>query len=187
MLDHPHMRKAAFVGGHILLLATLGAFVIGPIRAGLAEGDAEIARQAETLARFQAIARHKPEPPSPELAALAADMILTGPNEGVAAANLQARLKIMSEAAGARLRSVQGLPGRSEGALRYIGARLEIFGPLAAVHRAVHAVESAKPALILTGATLKLSPVAAPPGKAAEPVMEAQLEIAAAFKPGEAR
>jgi general secretion pathway protein M len=187
LLDHTHIRRAAFIGGHILLLAALGAFVLGPIRAGFAEGDAEIARQAETLARFQAIARHKPEPASPDQAALAAGLILTGPNEGVAAANLQARLKIMSEAAGARLRSVQGLPGRTEGAQRMIGARLEIFGPLQAVHRAIHAVESARPALILTATTLKLSPAAARPGTAAEPVMEAQLEISAAFQPGEAK
>jgi general secretion pathway protein M len=79
------------------------------------------------------------------------------------------------------------VPARSDGGLRYIGARLEIFGPMPAVHRAIHAIETAKPFLFVTGAALKLSPTAAIPGNTAEPVLDAQLDIIGAFRPEAAK
>ena len=187
MLDMPLLRRAAFVAGNLLITLAIAAFVVVPIRTALVEGDIEIARQTEILARFKAMAQHRADAPASGPAVLTTDLFQSGPNEGVAAANLQARLKAMSEAAGARVRSVQGLPARNEGTLRTIGAKLEIFGPLQAVHRAVQAVETAKPFLFVTGSNLKLSPMANRPGNTPEPVIEAQLDIVGAFKPEDAR
>jgi general secretion pathway protein M len=181
------LRGTAFIAANLAILLALGALVVAPIHGSLQEGEAEIERQTETLARVKAIAQHKPGLPAPDQAASTAEMFQTGPNEGVSAANLQARLKIMSEAAGAKVRSVQGIPARSEGTLRYIGAKLELFGPLPSVHRAVQAIESAKPFLFITNSLLKLSPLAARPGSITEPIIEAQLDIIGAFRPEEAR
>jgi general secretion pathway protein M len=182
-LSDPRLRRAAFIGGNLLALVAFVLLVISPIRAALMDGEAEIARQAETLARYRALAQHRPEAPSPAEAQFAREAFLTGPNEGVAAANLQARLQAVSTSLGARLRSVQGVASRSEGSLRFIGARLEIFGPLQAVHQAIHAIEAAKPFLFVTATTLKLSPTAALPGNTAQPILEAQIDILGAFRP----
>lgn len=181
-LSDPRLRRAAFIGGNLLALVAFVLLVISPIRAALMDGEAEIARQAETLARYRALAHHKAEAPSSAEAQFAREAFLTGPNEGVAAANLQARLQAVSTSFGARLRSVQGLASKSEGSLRFIGARLEIFGPLPAVHGAIHAIEAAKPFLFVTAATLKLSPTVTLPGNAAEPILEAQIDILGAFR-----
>jgi general secretion pathway protein M len=186
-LEKGPFRRIAFVAGNLLVAFAIVAAVVSPIRTSLIDGDAEIVRQIETLSRFKAMAQQRPDAPAPDEAALTADLFQSGPNEGVAAANLQARLKTMSETAGARVRLVQSLPARSEGTLRYIGAKLEIFGPLAAVHRAIQAVESAKPFLFVTNSTLKLSPIASRPGNTADPTIEAQLDIIGAFKPQEPR
>lgn len=180
-LTTPTIRRAVFLGGHILALAAIVLLAVAPIRAALDAGEAEIAARAEALARLRATADRKPDAPSEAETAFAREAFLTGPNEGVAAANLQARLQSMAAAFGARVRSVQGVPPRGEGGLRMIGARLEMVGPLPAVHRAIHAIEAARP-LLVTGAALKLSPMAAMPGGAAEPVLEAQLDILAAFR-----
>jgi hypothetical protein len=51
----------------------------------------------------------------------------------------------MVESAGAKLRSVRALQPRTDGQMRYTGSHVEPFGPIAAVHQAVHAIESAKP------------------------------------------
>jgi general secretion pathway protein M len=181
------VRGTAFIAANLAVLLALGVLVVAPIHGSLQEGEAEIERQTETLARVKTIAQHKPSLPAPDQVASTAEMFQTGPHEGVAAANLQARLKTMSEAAGAKVRSVQGIPARSEGTLRYIGAKLEIFGPLPSVHRAVQAIESAKPFLFVTNSLLKLSPLAARPGNTTEPIIEAQLDIVGAFRPEEAR
>jgi general secretion pathway protein M len=182
-LDKGPLRRVAFVAGNLLTLLAIAAVIVSPVRTSLIDGEAEIYRQTEMLARFKAMAQQKPNAPAADQVALTADLFQSGPNEGVAAANLQARLKALSEAAGARVRLVQGLPARSEGMLRYIGAKLEIFGPLPAVHRAIQAVESAKPFLFVTNSTLKLSPMAARSGNTAEPTIEAQLDISGAFRP----
>jgi hypothetical protein len=89
----------------------------------------------------------------------------------------------LSEASGARLRSVQGLPGEADGRLAYIGARLDIFGPIQAVQRAINAIEEAKPFFFVTNAIIKRSMQSALPGnEAAEPVIDAQVDVFAAFR-----
>lgn len=181
-LNNPLVRRAAFVGLHTAILIALFVLVLLPIREMLADRENEIVRLSDTLARLKGISQHKPETLSPGETSLRAEAFLLGPNEGVATANLQARLKMLSEGVGAKLRSVQGLQARNEGQLRYIGARLEIFGALPAIHQAIHAIEDAKPFVTIPNSTLKLSPEIALPGNASEPVLDAQLDVLGAYQ-----
>jgi hypothetical protein len=172
-------RGAAFVAGNLLAAATLAGLLAWPIFDAFAERDVSIADQRAVLARLNGIIAEEPR-----IQAITRDTdaqvqgpeFLRGPNEGVVTADLQTRLKSIAEAAGARLRSVQALPPVNRDQIRYIGSRLEFSGPIAAVQRAVHAVETAQPYLFVSAASLKLSPVTAPAG-AAEPVIDAQLDI----------
>jgi general secretion pathway protein M len=163
------------------VLAAL-VLAIVPICDLLADRDVEIARNVQMLAKLTGIAAYKPKlPPAGGLIG-ASDEYLKAPSQGVATANLQARLKVLSEASGARLRSVQGMPTQSEGRISYIGARLEIFGPIQAVQRAIGAIEEAKPYFFVTSAVIKRSALSVlPDNQAAEPVIDAQLDVAAAF------
>ena len=58
-----------------------------------------------------------------------------------------------------------------------------LIGTLAAIQRAIHAVESGKPYLFVTAATLKSSSAVARPDAPAEPVIDAQLDIFGALRP----
>lgn len=177
---HVWLRRAMFVAGNFLAIATLVGVVVWPSLSVFGERDAAIAEQRAVLARLrgiiaqeglvQTIARDTD-------AQVQGAEFLRGPNDGVISADLQTRLKSIAEGAGARLRSVQALPPASREQIRYIGSRLEISGPIGAIHRAVHAVESAKPYLFVTAGSIKLSPLIGRPGGVAEPVIDAQLDI----------
>jgi hypothetical protein len=101
---------------------------------------------------------------------------LAGANDGVVGADLQTRLKAITEAGGARLHLVQTLPSVRTGTIKYIGARIELVGTLATIHRAIYAVESEKPYLFITAATLKIS------STNGEPILSAQLDIIGALR-----
>jgi general secretion pathway protein M len=64
-----------------------------------------------------------------------------------------------------------------------VGARIELIGTLAAIQRAIHAVESGKPYLFVTAAALKSSSPVARPDMPSEPAVDAQLDIFGALRP----
>jgi general secretion pathway protein M len=180
--ERPSFRRAAFVAGNVAAFAACIVFVILPIRDVFAERDGRIAEQRVLLARFgalasqegrvQAVARESAAEPD-------RGEFLLGPNEGVIGADLQTRLKSLAETAGARLRSVQALPPKTRDDVRYLGARLEIQGPLRAVHQTVHAVETGKPYLFVAAAVVKTVDRGGGPQ---EPTIDAQLDIFAAVQ-----
>jgi hypothetical protein len=102
---------------------------------------------------------------------------LHGANDGVVSADLQTRLKELTESAGARVRSLQTLSPRTLGGAHYISTRIEIYGSLQSVRGAVYAIESGQPYLFISGAVLKLSGAPGRSNGAQEPMMQAQLDI----------
>lgn len=107
---------------------------------------------------------------------------LAGANEGVINADLQTRLKGMVEPVGARLRSVRTLPPQTSEQVRYVGSRIEIFGPLPAIHRAVVAIEASKPYLFVRGAVIKPAPPGGRQDVPQEPIIEPQLDVFGAVR-----
>lgn len=181
--ERPWLRRSAFVGGNFAAALAVGGFLVMPVQAFFAERDARIASQRTLLARFAAIAGQQMRV---EAAAREADAqveageFLVGTNEGVIIADLQTRLKGVAEAAGARLRSVQSLPAKTRDEVRYVGARLDLNGPLAAIQRTVHAVEAGMPYLFVDAAVVRVAPAPnaqGPNATAQEPVIDAQLDI----------
>jgi general secretion pathway protein M len=180
----PWLRRAAFVAANFGLALTVVALVVMPVQGVFAERRAQIADQRTLLARFAAIAAQQPRI---QAAAQEADAqveqgeFLVGTNEGVVVADLQTRLKTMAEAAGTRLRSVQSLPPKTREEVRYVGARLDVYGPLAAIQRTLYAVESAQPYLFVDAAAVRaapsVNPAALPNTTAQEPVIDAQLDV----------
>ena len=173
------LRGLMFVSGNLAVAAGLAMLAIVPIYDGFAARDEQIATQRVTLARFRAVAAQESavQTAGKTNSAVEAGDFLPGKNEGVVNADLQTRLKSTIEQGGARLRSVRVLPGQTIDQVRYIGSRIEIYGSLPAIHRAIHAVEAAKPHLFIASAGLKPAPPTGKPGTPEEPVIEAQLEV----------
>jgi len=182
--ERPWLRRAAFVGGNVAAALAVAGFLVVPVQAFFAERDAKIVSSRTLLARFAAVAGQQRRV---EAAAREADAqvengeFLVGTNEGVIVADLQTRLKAMAEAGGARLRSVQSLPPKTRDEVRYVGARLDISGPLAAVQRTLHAVEGGTPYLFVDAAVVRVAPPTNAQGLAnatpQEPVIDAQLDV----------
>ncbi|WP_315716358.1 MULTISPECIES: type II secretion system protein GspM [unclassified Bradyrhizobium] len=172
-------RRSLFIVVNLALLALLFWGFVAPIAAMFAEREARIQQQQALLARLSAIAAQ-----ASAIEGLASETesqlqngeFLTGANENVIAADLQTKLKTIMGNAGAQSRAIQSLPGRTVDQIKYSGARIDLSGPLPAVMRAVHAVESARPYLFIANAVLKSAP-AMRPGTAEEPVLQAQLDI----------
>ena len=74
------------------------------------------------------------------------------------------------------VQSAQSLPTKVIDHVKYVGAKIEINGSVQAVHKFIHAVESSKPYLFVTGAVLKSSSAFGRPGPQ-EPIIDAQFEI----------
>jgi general secretion pathway protein M len=178
-------RRATFVAAHVAIMLVAYWLWVIPLWDVFADRDARIAEQRALLGRLEGVAAR--ESAVQDLARNAAVEInrgelLTGANDGVVGADLQTRLKAITEAGGARLQSVQSLPATHNGAVKYVGARIELIGTLAAIQRAIHAVESAKPYLFVTAASLKSSSAIARPNVAEEPVVDTQLEVFGALR-----
>jgi general secretion pathway protein M len=182
--ERPWLRRMVFVAGNFAAVLVIAMLVVMPVHAFFAERDAQIASQRALLARFAAIAAQQSRV---QAAVQQADTqvehgeFLVGTNEGVIVADLQTRLKAIAEAAGARLRSAQSLPPKTRDDVRYVGARLDVYGPLAAIQRTLHAVEAGTPYLFVDAAAIRaapsVNPAALPNGAAQEPVIDAQFDV----------
>ena len=177
-------RRILFVLGNFLACGLIVGCLIMPIISFFAERENRIAEQLKRLARLEAVvaqAATVQSSVSDTSAQMRGGEFLTGPSENVISADMQTRLRGIVEPAGARSRAAQALPLKTINQIKYSGSRIEIFGPLPSIHRAVHAIESAKPYLFINGATFKISP-ASRQGAPEEPIVQAQLDIFGAIQ-----
>lgn len=184
--DDQFRRRALFVLGNVAICVAIVGFVVLPAYTLFADRENRIEEQRKVLMRLAAIAAQAPNVQSmvsDTKAQMQGGELLVGPNDSIISADLQTKLKAIAEAGGAKLRAVQGLPVKTVDQIRYSGSRIEIFGSLQSIVKAVHAIESSKPYLFITGAALKSPP---PPrqGASEEPVVQAQLEIFGAVQAG---
>jgi general secretion pathway protein M len=181
-----HLRRGAlFVLGNLAVCAVIVGALVMPTHAFFADRDNRISDKRKVLARLSAIAAQAASVQSiasDTSAQMRGGEFLIGPNENVISADLQTRLKAITEASGARSRAVQALAVKTDDQVRYGGSRIEIFGPLQSIQRAIYAIESAKPYLFITGATIKGLPPGSRPGVAEEPIIQAQLDIFGAIQ-----
>lgn len=178
-------RRALFLLGNLAICAAIIGAIAMPISLVFEDRDNRIADQLKVLARLSAIAAQAANVRSmvsDTSAQMRGGEFLTGPSENVISADLQTRLKAIIEAAGARSRAAQALPVKTADQIRYSGSRIEIFGSLQSIHRAIYAIESAKPYLFITSAAIKVSAPANRQGNRGEPIMQAQLDIFGAMQ-----
>lgn len=185
--DLQFRRRMIFLLVNAALAFPIVVLVVLPLQGFFSDRDGQIENRRAVLARLTAIASQEASVQaiaSDTSAQIRGDEFLSGPNENVISADLQTRLKAMTEAAGARLRAVQALPTKTSERVKYSGSRIEMFGTIQAVQRAVYTIESARPYLFVTGAVIKPLPTANRPGVSEEPNIQAQLDIAGAIQVG---
>jgi general secretion pathway protein M len=185
ILDRIRYPQLLFVLGNLAIIAVVAYAVVLPASTFFSDRDERIADQNKVLARLRGIVAQETNIraiASDTKAQLQSGEFLQGTNENVVNADLQTRLKALTEGAGTRSRSVQALPVKGADQVRYVGSRIEIVGPIQSLQRAVYAIESAKPYLFITAAAIRNVPAVSRPGVAEEPAISAQLDVYGAMQ-----
>jgi len=177
---HRLVGRCAFAGVNLCLLLALYLLIIGPFLALFGDQAERLAQARAALARYSAIAAR--EAAVRIAAAHARDAassgaFLQGTSDGAISAGLQARLKAVADQAGARVQSVRALESMSDHDIRYLGAHLELTGPIAAIRATLQAIEDRQPYLFVDTAALRMPAAPAGVSPAQEPSLEAQFDI----------
>jgi general secretion pathway protein M len=140
----------------LILVGALALAYLGAVQPLIddyqATGSATEDMQAALL-RFQRVAAEVPARRA-QLAALrqrqaASEGFLQGTNDALVAAQIQNRVKALTEAAHGELKSTQVLPVQDEGKYRRISIRVQLTVDLPAAQRLLYGVETASPLLFL--------------------------------------
>jgi hypothetical protein len=91
-------------------------------------------------------------------------VLLAGPTDAIAAANLQSDLAALAASAGASLTSTEMLPPRTSGALRQVGISLDVTADWPALTDLLVAIERASPRMRIDALTINSSDAFGPPG-----------------------
>jgi general secretion pathway protein M len=185
ILDRIRYPQLLFVLCNLATIAVVACAVVLPVNTFFSDRDERIADQSKVLARLRGIVAQETNIraiASDTKAQLQSGEFLNGTNENVVNADLQTRLKALTEGAGTRSRSVQALAVKGADQVRYVGSRIEIVGPIQSLQRAVYAIESAKPYLFITAAAIRNVPAVRRPGVAEEPAISAQLDVYGAMQ-----
>lgn len=174
------LRKMMFLAGNLAGGFVVASLAIAPIFDFFSDRESHIASQHALLLRMKSVASQEATAQAVEretVAQLKRGELVTGANDGIVNAELQTRLKAKAVQSGAQLRSVQALSPRTSGGVRYLGAQLEVFGPLPSIQRTLHAIETGIPYHFISAAVMKPSSPAHNSGGAVEPTINARLEI----------
>ncbi len=185
-IRHPQWaRRWIFVTANLLAAMCVYFGLLAPIRGLLDEREEDLAQRRLTLARYNSVASQ--EPAVEAFARQVADSnargeLIAGASAGIVDANLQARLKTLSEQVGVTVRSIQKLPPKSLRGVTLVGARLDVSGAIGPLHALARALEGVAPLLLVTSATMhgqatfwNIAP--AEGAGAVEPTLEAQFDV----------
>jgi general secretion pathway protein M len=137
----------------IAIVASLYYLIVAPFHGEYASMRQSIDQLQDELARYQRAARDLPARQA-DLTALkqrqsSQDGFLQGSNDTLVAAQIQNRIKALSDAAQGDLKSIQILPAEDEGKLRRITVRGQMTATLPGILHIFYGLESAAPLLFL--------------------------------------
>lgn len=144
------------------LVAVLYLGVAQPLIDSYAATRSSVSELQDTLERYRRAA-HDLGPRQAELAALkqhrsAQEGFLEGANDTLLAVQIQNRIKTLTDASHAELRSSQVLPPQEEGKLRRISVRGQVTTTLAGAQRLFYGLEAATPLLFIDNVDLRARP-----------------------------
>lgn len=173
------VRRIAAVGLLLALIAALAA-AAGAVLQQVAAADAALEERRERLGQLIAVARAAPEASRAEAdRAAAAALWLEGETDAIRLAGLQATVRQVVEASGARLRSIQTLAEATKGELTVTGVRLVVETDIDGLQRLLLGIEGRRPMLIVDG--LDVAPRDGGEGRGRE--LQADLRVLALVRP----
>jgi len=179
----PPVRRGLAVAILLFLVAALYFGVVQPLVDSYLADRQKIAQLKDAVARYRRAAEELPAREA-ELAALARDPasaagFLQGTNDTLMAAQIQNRIKSLSDAAKVDLRTSQVLPSAEEGKLKRIAVREQLTGTIGGILAVFHGLESAAaPSLFLDNLSMRTRPVATRPNApAADAVIDVQFDV----------
>lgn len=166
------------------MLATLLAAVLVwqggvlPLLDWYGERADAIERQEARATRMAALAASLPALRREAQAVPEATGLLTGATDAVAAAALQERVQELASRAGARLSSVEVLPGQAKGAYRELGIRVALQAPWPVLIDLLAAIAAATPTMLVDDVQIRAAP-ALPGAGRADPPLDARIGVLA--------
>lgn len=102
---------------------------------------------------------------------------LKSTSPALAAAELQEQARVVLEANGGKLNSIQILPPKDEGAYRQVSVTMQLTAPLSALKAMLYALESARPYLFIDNFTVRARVGFVARDPAVEPDLTVQLDL----------
>lgn len=146
-------RYALFVALNVTVLFVVVTLCLAPLLSHFSDRNEAISDNAAQLAHFQKVIRDAKV--SAGKVRRTGDPFLSGDEERVASADLQASLKSLAMTAGVGLRGIRAIAGSRSQQLRMIAVSVEVEGPLKAVRDMIAAIETQTPLLFVTAATFR--------------------------------
>lgn len=181
-----HAGSALFLAFNVFMLLCIYMIVVQPIGTILTEQATRLSDRSGELARYQAMAGE--ESAVRALFGQARDernasIFLSGENEGAASAALQARLKQVGENSGLQIRSIAALEPRTENAVRYLGAQMDVSGAIASIHQTLDSLQRGiAPVLFVKSLTIRAPASAAGDAAEQQPILNVQIEVLGAVQ-----
>ena len=186
----PAVRRIVALGLLLALLLMAAFWVALPLWQDYADARASAAEYEAALQKIAASGRD-PSALEAELTRLkarraAAPGLLAGPTDALAAAELQTRLKAVTQTSNGVFRSIQTLPVHDEGSFRRVAVRAQMTVRLNELVHILHDLESSSPFLFLdqvsvravTGRVVRSAPLVS----AQEPDLEVGFEVYGYFR-----
>ena len=151
----PEGRSGRFAAAGILvvLLAVAYLAVLAPVMSFYADTADTLGQRREQERKYRNAVNDLPRlrdaAKRQSDAASAANMLLTGASDAVAAAELQSSLKDMVEGEGATIMSAAILPAEAEGAFRRVGLRITFAGNIELLTTVLLQIEETRPMLFV--------------------------------------
>ncbi|MFY9656962.1 MAG: type II secretion system protein GspM [Methylocystis sp.] len=140
----------------VLLVAYL--IFVEPIESLVEERTDALIQRQTTLARYSSVATQEAAVrafASQVAESNARGELIGGSNPGIIDANLQARLKALSEQSNVSVTSIQMLPPKAVHGATLVGARLDVSASSVPLHALARALEKETPLLLVMAATLR--------------------------------
>jgi hypothetical protein len=179
----PSVSRGLAVAILIMLIVALYFGLVQPLSDNYLADRQSIAQRKDAVAKYRRAAAELPTRQA-QLAALAHDEanaagFLQGPSDTLMAAQIQNRIKSLSDGSKVDLRSSQVLPGAEEGKLKRIAVREQLTGTIGGVLAVFHGLEATgSPSLFLDNVSLRARTFAgrpnAPPG---DEVIDVQFDV----------
>lgn len=141
-------RYALFVALNVAAVLLVVVLLVAPLLSYFGDRSEAISDNAAQLAHFEKAVRDAKV--SSANARRGGNPFLSGEEERIASADMQANLKAMAANAGVNLRGIRGLPPVRSQKLQWVPVSVEVEGTLKAVRDMIVAIEAQTPLMFVT-------------------------------------